>query len=91
MIVHCGSHESADPNLIRLLNDAVEISQVAATFMLRGSNFHIRTCGVCAEVTKICAEACEQIAEEKGDELLKSCADVLRECSESCHRMAHHH
>src|SRR6476661_4334482 len=53
MIVHLSSQENVDANVIRLLNDAVEITQVSATFMLRGSNFHIRTCAVCAEVCKI--------------------------------------
>lgn len=91
MIVQVSHEENADPNLIRLLNDAVEISQVSATFMLRGSNFHIRTCAVCAEVCKVCAEACEKAALHSKNELLKSCADVLRVCAESCYQMAHHH
>lgn len=91
MIVHLNSQENIDPNLIRLLNDAIEITQVSATFMLRGSNFHIRTCAVCAEVTKICAEALEKTQAAVGEELLKSCLTALRECSESCYQMAHHH
>ncbi len=90
MIVHLGGRENVDPNLIRLLNDAVEITQVAATFMLRGSNFHIRTCGVCAEVCKICAESLEERA-DRDSELMKSGIETLRDCSESCFQMAHHH
>ena len=90
MIVHLNSQRNVDSNLIGLLNDAVEITQVAATFMLRGSNFHFRTCGVCAEVCKVCAEALDNLSMET-DDLLKSCVSTLRECSESCDQMAHHH
>lgn len=90
-IVYLSHKENTDPQLIRLLNDAVEISQVSATFMLRGSNFHIRTCAVCAEVTKICAEKCEAALAETDDELLRSCVNVLRKCAECCFQMAHHH
>ena len=91
MMVHLSTKENVDPNLIRLLNDAVEITQVSATFMLRGSNFHIRTCAVCAEVCKVCAEALNRIASSAADELIKSCVTALKDCSQSCDQMAHHH
>ena len=95
MIVHLNTQENVDPNLIRLLNDAVEITQVSATFMLRGSNFHIRTCAVCAEVCKICGEALEAALATPNklgsDELIRSCIAALKDCTESCYQMAHHH
>lgn len=91
VIMQLSGEENVDPNLIRLLNDAVEITQVSATFMLRGSNFHIRTCAVCAEVCKVCAETLEQSQSLGNEELIKSCITALRDCSESCDQMAHHH
>ncbi len=91
MMVHLSTQENVDPNLIRLLNDVVEITQVSATFMLRGSNFLIRISAVCAEVCKFSAEALEKLPANADDELIKSCITELKDCSVSCDQMAHHH
>jgi hypothetical protein len=53
--------------------------------MLRGSDLHVLTCGVCAEVCMRCAEACERMGD---DETMKRCAEVCRRCAESCRQMA---
>src|SRR5690242_11551329 len=45
---HGGMH--AEPNHIRVMMDCAEMCQTSANFMLRGSDLHSRTCGVCAEV-----------------------------------------
>ena len=76
----------ADPSYIRLLTDCAEMCQTSADFMLRGSDFHPRTCGVCAEVCRACAEDCERMAE--GDQMIKDCAEECRRCAESCEHMA---
>ena len=66
-IAHClemgGDH--AEPNHIRLLLDCAEICQTSANFMLRMSEFHGQTCGVCAEVCERCAEDCERFGDDQ--------------------------
>ncbi|HWW76412.1 MAG TPA: four-helix bundle copper-binding protein [Pyrinomonadaceae bacterium] len=88
MVAHClgvgGQH--AEPAHIRLLLDCAEICQTSADFMIRGSEFHGRTCGVCAEVCTRCAEECERLAGD--DEMMKRCAEICRRCADSCRQMA---
>jgi hypothetical protein len=67
------------------LLDCASICHTSADFMLRGSDLHRPTCGVCAEVCQRCAESCERMAE---DELDRRCAEVCRRCAESCRQMA---
>ena len=85
---HClalgGKH--AEARHIGLLDDCAEICRTSAGFMLRGSEFHPRTCGVCAEVCRACAESCDRLAGD--DELMKRCAEMCRRCAQSCERMA---
>lgn len=85
---HClelgGKH--ADPAHIRLPLDCAEICQTSANFMLRGSDLHQRTCAVCAEVCRACADDCERLA--GSDKMMQECAEQCRRCAESCERMA---
>lgn len=85
---HClalgGKH--ADAHHIRLLADCAEICRTSAAFMLRGSELHPRTCGVCAEACRMCGESCEQMA--GGDQLMQQCAETCRRCAQSCERMS---
>jgi hypothetical protein len=87
-VPHClelgGKH--ADPAHIRLLLDCADICQTSASFMLRGSEHHARTCGVCAEVCRACAEDCERLAGD--DPAMRQCAEACRRCEESCREMA---
>jgi hypothetical protein len=78
-----GKH--AEPDHIRLLLDCAEICQTSANFMIRGSDLHARTCGVCAEVCERCAEDCERMGD---DAQMKACAEICRRCADSCRRMA---
>jgi len=86
-VTHClemgGRH--AEPRHIRLLLDCAEICQTSANFMLRGSDLHSRTCGVCAEVCVRCAEDCEQF---RDDPMMMACAETCRRCAGSCQEMA---
>jgi hypothetical protein len=88
LVPHClgmgGEH--ASPDHIRLLLDCANICATSADFMLRGSPFHNRTCGVCAEVCQRCAEDCERIA--NSDQMMLECAEICRRCAESCRAMA---
>ncbi len=85
-VSHClemgGEH--AEVNHIRLLLDCAEICQTSANFMIRGSEFHARTCGVCAEICERCAADCERF----GDEFMNQGAQICRRCAESCRQMA---
>ncbi len=53
--------------------------------MLRRSDLHVLTCGVCAEVCARCAEQCERMG---SDEVMRRCAEVCHRCAESCRKMA---
>lgn len=86
---HClqmgGKH--AEASHIRMMLDCAEICQTSANFMLRHSQFHGLTCGVCAEICLRCAEDCERV--DPNDAQMKACADMCRRCAESCRQMAH--
>lgn len=87
-VAHClqqgGKH--AEPAHLRLLMDCAQTCLTSADFMLRGSTFHGRTCGVCAEVCDACAADCERI--DPNDAMMKACAEACRRCAESCRKMA---
>ena len=87
---HClqqgGRH--AEASHIQLLLDCVDICRTSADFMLRGSDLHTLTCGVCAQVCERCAQDCEQMGD---DEMMRRCAEACRRCAESCRRMAGGH
>lgn len=87
---HClekgGRH--AEASHIRLLLDCAQICHTSEDFMLRGSDLHMLTCGVCAEVCARCADSCRRMAD---DEVMKRCADVCLRCADSCAEMAGSH
>jgi hypothetical protein len=89
-ISHClqmgGEHASASH--IKLLQDCVQICQTSADFMIRGSNFHAQTCGVCADVCAACADHCEKMATGEMADVMQRCADACRRCAESCREMS---
>ncbi len=70
---------------IRLMLDCAEICQTSANFMLRGSEMHIRTCAICAEICFKCAEDCDRMSD---DEQMKACAQMCLTCSETCRQMS---
>jgi hypothetical protein len=84
---HCfelrGKHVEASQ--IRTLSDCAAICQTTAGFMLRGSQFHARICGVCAEVCRECERECRRMGD---DQMMQQCAHACRRCAESCERMA---
>jgi hypothetical protein len=84
---HCiaSGGEYTEVNLVGVLLDCAELCQTSANFMLRGSPYHVITCGACAELCRACEEACRAHA---GDEQLAHCADVCASCADSCDRMA---
>jgi hypothetical protein len=87
LIAHCleKGGEQARKEHIQILIDCAEACAVSADFMLRKSDLHSRTCGVCAEACLACAESCEAIAD---DVMMKNCIEVCRRCADSCQKMA---
>lgn len=89
-IQHClekgGDH--ASPDHIRLLTDCAELCQTSANFMLRMSDMHSLTCGICAEACERCAKDCETF---KDDPMMQQCAIVCRSCLQTCRQMASMH
>jgi hypothetical protein len=85
-VTHClqmgGPH--AEANHIRLLLDCAEICQTSANFMLRNSDLHGLTCGVCADVCERCAEDCARFTD---DDVMQRCAETCRRCAASCREM----
>ncbi|PSO54322.1 MAG: ferredoxin [Cyanobacteria bacterium QH_1_48_107] len=78
-----GQH--AAPAHIRLMLDCAEICQTSANFMLKGSEFHGRTCGVCGEICERCAQDCDRMGD---DAQMKACAEMCRQCASTCKQMA---
>ena len=87
---HClsmgGAHVA--PGHIKLMQDCVQICQASADFMIRGSQFHARTCGVCAEICEACADDCERLAKQDNDSHMQECADMCRKCAATCREMS---
>ena len=88
-VSHClekgGDHARAEH--ITLLLDCAEICQTAANFMLRNSELHARTCGVCAEICERCAEDCDRFGD---DPTMQQCSQICRHCAEACKEMSRH-
>ncbi|MBK8020018.1 MAG: four-helix bundle copper-binding protein [Chloroflexi bacterium] len=76
----------AEQSHIRLLLDCAQICQTSADFMIRGSDLHGMTCGVCAEVCQRCAQDCERL--DPDDSQMQACAAACRRCAASCAEMA---
>lgn len=72
------------PEHTRLLLDCAEICDTSRDFMLRGSDLHPKTCGLCATICRACAEMCEG----HDDKVMQACAQVCRRCEQSCAEMA---
>ena len=62
---HCldvgGRH--VEPRHMRLMLACAEICRTSAYFMELGTEFHKRTCAVCADVCEECANDCEQVGD----------------------------
>ena len=81
---HCldvgGRH--VEPRHFRLMLACAEVCRTSAYFMELGTEFHKRTCAVCAEVCEECARSCEQVGG------MDECVQQCRRCAESCRKMA---
>jgi Domain of Unknown Function (DUF326) len=81
---HCldvgGPH--VEPRHTRLMLACAEICRTCAFFIELGTEFHKRTCAVCAEVCAECAKSCEEFDD------MQECAEACRRCAEACRPMA---
>ena len=87
-MTHClqmdGRH--AEATHMRIMDDCAKLCALSADFMLRGSDLHVRLCGMCADVCRRCAESCERV--DAGDDVMRECAAQCRSCVDACDRMA---
>ena len=83
---HClnmgGAH--IEQNHVNLMVDCIQICRMSGDFMLRGSDMHMLSCALCAEICDACATSCEDI----GDPEMQECADLCRQCAELCREMS---
>lgn len=80
----CADHGEEMARCIRLCRDVADLTALHARFMARNSGYH-------TELAAICADACEQSADEceqHDEDHCQLCAEVLRECAETCRQMA---
>lgn len=86
LYTHClyegGKH--VEPEHVKLMNDCIEICQLAADFMTRQSSLHVVVCASCADVCEACARSCEAV----GGNHMQGCAEICRRCAESCREMS---
>ena len=78
-----GAH--AESTRISRLTDCLQICQLNADFMIRGSELHAETCAACAEICGRCAEDCASFTD---DDQMQDCAEACMRCAQSCARMA---
>lgn len=78
-----GAH--ADPAHLSLMQTCADICRASADAMLRGDEAHVHTCRACAEIRRLCAAACDAMAD---DARMRECAAACRRCADSCARMA---
>jgi hypothetical protein len=86
--MHCLSlgAKHSEASHIRRLMECANICHTSANFMLLGSEFHSRTCEICAEICERCAEDCEKL--DASDSQMKACAEMCRRCADSCREMS---
>ncbi|MCL4798769.1 MAG: four-helix bundle copper-binding protein [Burkholderiales bacterium] len=76
------------PEHFRLLMDCADLCATTADFMLRGSAFHERVGGVCAEVCAACAQSCVQFDLADASQQLQACRAACVRCAKSCREAA---
>lgn len=69
---------------IELCRDVADLTTMHARFMSRNSEFHRELAGICADACEECADECEQYDHDH----CQVCAEIVRECAESCRNMA---
>lgn len=76
--------EHVEQQHVKLMLDCIQICQTSADFMIRGSERHQLTCGICAEICRQCAASCSRL---EGD-AMRYCATTCTQCSDTCRAMS---
>ena len=69
---------------VRLCRDVADLTTLHARFMARDSEYHAELAGICADICEECADECRQFDHDH----CQACVDALSDCVESCRRMA---
>ncbi|RQG93072.1 four-helix bundle copper-binding protein [Natrarchaeobius halalkaliphilus] len=69
---------------IRLCRDVADVTTLHARWMARNSGYHRELAAICADLCEECAEECERHDHDH----CQACADVLPDCVETCREMA---
>lgn len=77
-----GDHTA--PEHVRIMVDCIQICQVAADAMIRGSEMQNEICRICADICDMCAESCEDLDSDE----MKDCAQTCRDCAQICRNMS---
>lgn len=77
-----GKH--VDMGIIGILRNCSEICMTCINMMIRGYDFAIHNCMLCAEMCDSCAKTCEKISDDKK---MMKCAAACRRCAEACQVM----
>ncbi|MCH7662130.1 MAG: four-helix bundle copper-binding protein [Euryarchaeota archaeon] len=80
----CAEEGEGMARCIRLCRDVADITTLHARFMARDSGYHGDLAAVCADACEECADECENHDRDH----CQLCADVLRDCAASCREMA---
>jgi hypothetical protein len=82
--MRCMTKGSMTPQMMTMLQDCIQMCQMACDCMMRHSTMAGKVCTMCAEMCMSCASMCEKMG---GDEM-KRCAEMCKRCAESCKAMA---
>lgn len=69
---------------VKLLLNCAEMCATCADFLDTNSPYHPLICGTCSTI----CDACTQMCERSGLDVLRSCATTCSTCADSCRRMA---
>jgi hypothetical protein len=87
-LIHCLRREGEGrppTHGMEILIACDDLCGVTAGFLLRGSDFYVNLCALCAELCLRCAENCDLWAP---DERVHECAIVCRACAAHCRAIA---
>lgn len=83
---HClkqgGAHVEAEH--VKIMMSCIDICQLTADAMTRGTPVHKTLCHACAEICTACAESCHKIS----DNVMQECVDICKQCAASCQAMS---
>lgn len=77
--LHMGGEHTAEAH-VKIMIDCIQICQITADFLTRGSEMHASVCSACADICDRCANSCNAI---EGTHM-EACAEMCRTCADMC-------